>query len=337
MKNEERYTKFALIREMMETPGIIRNFKLENIDNIVAAIKKCGKLFFVGEGSSRIFSSKNAIAQAMQFGCDISLFSEGSYQAAEYDLTNYAVLAISNSGRTKETLCLCDMLRKSGHDRLFGLTSYQNSKLEALTTQTVVLSCGPEEAIAASKSSVEQALFCQSLLAQVHGKSIDSKLNALADAFESALTVPVDSIITEALARAETVYFAGRNDGVAEELTLKANEIVRKKSDFFEGTYLIHGPEEVISPNDVVIVINPYKSTMEKIKELLVEGIGLNVFAIASDDTIFPTVRVQSVDELTNYVYLAAGWNVLVEAGVNLDIDLDKAERIRKVADTFSG
>jgi glucosamine--fructose-6-phosphate aminotransferase (isomerizing) len=30
------------------------------------------------------------------------------------------------------------------------------------------------------------------------------------------------------IANAGTIYFAGRNDGVAEELTLKTNEITRK-------------------------------------------------------------------------------------------------------------
>ena len=128
-----------------------------------------------------------------------------------------------------------------------------------------------------------------------------------------------------------------RNNGVAEELTMKVNEIVRKKSAFLEGTYLMHGPEEVMNPNDVVIVIDPYKSEMEKINELLVQGVGLNVFAIASNDTIFPTIKVTNVGELTNFVYLAAGWNLLVEVGISLGIDLDKPERARKVGNEFVG
>ncbi len=337
MNNEEKYTKFAMAREMMETPGIIRNFKPQDMANIVEQIKQTGKLFFVGEGSSRIFPSKNALAQTLRAGCNISLFTEGAYQAAEYDLSNYVVLGISNSGQTKETLCLFDMLKKAGHNKLFGLTSYKNSRLEAFTVETFVSSCGPENAIAATKSYVEQALFCQSLLAQVYNKSIVNKLSVLANAFESALTMPIDSSIIKAITAAETVYFAGRNDGVAEELTMKVNEVVHKKSTFLEGTYLMHGPEEVMNPNDVVIVINPYKSEMARINELLVQGIGLNVFAIASDDTIFPTIKVNDVGELQNYVYLAAGWNMLVEVGIQLSINLDKPERTRKVGIEFVG
>jgi len=34
------------------------------------------------------------------------------------------------------------------------------------------------------------------------------------------------------------------NNGVAEELALKTNEITRKKSAFLEGTFAVHGIEE---------------------------------------------------------------------------------------------
>jgi len=68
MKNEELYTQFALVREMMETPEILRNFKLKNADAVIDAIKIAKKVFFTGEGSSRIFPAKNAIYSAMRAG-----------------------------------------------------------------------------------------------------------------------------------------------------------------------------------------------------------------------------------------------------------------------------
>jgi len=335
MKNEEKYTKFALVREMMESPEIIRRFNLKDTENVVEQIKQTGKVLFSGEGSSRTFPSKNAIAWAMKAGIGLDLVTEGSYQAGEYDLNDFVVFAASNSGRTKETVSLFDKLRKAGHKRLFGLTANRNTKLQELSNQTFIISCGKEDAFAATKSCVEQALFYQSLLAQVQGKSFSDKLNALADAFEDALTALVDPAITKAVAGAETVYFAGRNDGVAEELTVKVNEIVRKKSGFLEGTDYMHGAQEVMNPNDVVILIDPYKSELEKTKEVLIEEVGLKVFTVAAEETIFPTVKVKDVDGLTNYLFIAAGWNILVEAGISLSINLDEAERARKVGNVF--
>jgi len=44
---------------------------------------------------------------------------------------------------------------------------------------------------------------------------------------------------------------------VQEELTLKANEIARKKSDFLEGTFLFQDIEEVMNKDEVVVIVNP--------------------------------------------------------------------------------
>ncbi len=335
MKNEQNYTRYALIREMMETPGILRNFKQANTQAVVADIKKTKKMFFTGEGSSRIFPAKNSMVQALRGGLDMSLATEGGRQAGEYDLSEFVVFAASNSGKTKEIVWLFDKLKKAGHKKLYGLTANKNTMLESLAGQTFVLGCGSEDAVAATKSVAEQALFYQALLAQTQGASIAGKLNALADAFENALTLSIDPKITEAIARAGTIYFAGRNDGVAEELTLKTNEITRKKSDFLEGTYAVHGIEEVMNPDDVVILIDPFPAELEKIKQTLADGVKMKVIALAGAETLFPTIKVKPVDELSSYVFLAAGWNILVEVGLRLNINLDKPTRARKVGNEF--
>ena len=337
MNDAPKYTKFALCREMMESPSIIRNFKIQNTDNVVKQINETKKLFLTGEGSSRLFPAKNAIANSMKMGLGLTLMTEGSYQAAEYDLSDYVVFAASNSGRTKETISAFNKLKENGHQKLFGLTANKNTKLEEIANQTFVLSCGSEDAIAATKSSIEQGLFYQALLWQVAGKSFDEKLDELADAFEEALGVQIPAEITGAVTKSQTVFFAGRNDGVAEELTVKVNEIVRKKSDFLEGTSYMHGIQEVMHQSDVVILIDPYKSELEKTKEIMLGQVGLKVFAISTEDTIFPTIKVKAVDGLTNFVYLAAGWNILVEAGISLGINLDETERAQKVGNVFEG
>ncbi|HPS54138.1 MAG TPA: hypothetical protein PLP05_00935 [Sedimentisphaerales bacterium] len=337
MNAGEKYSRFALVKEMMETADIIRNFKLKNADSVVASIRDCGKLFFTGEGSSRIFPAKNAMYYAMSKGIGVSFSTEGSRQASEYDLSSFAVFGASNSGQTKEVICLFDALKKAGHDRLFTLTAHKNTKLESFANQGFVLSCGNEDAVAATKSVEEQALVYQQILAMIDGGDISSELGELGDAVEAALTMKIDPKITEAIAKAGTIYFSGRNDGVAEELTLKTNEITRKKSDYLEGTYAVHGIEEVMNRDDVVILINPFEAELDKIKKTLVDGVGMKVFAVSESDTIFPTIKIRGVGELSNYVYLAAGWNILVEVGISLGINLDKPTRARKVGNEFNG
>ena len=156
-------------------------------------------------------------------------------------------------------------------------------------------------------------------------------MKQLPELLESALTMPIPQNIVGYVKNAETIYFSGYNDGVAEELTLKTNEITRRKSDYLEGTYAVHGIEEVMSPSDIVFVIDPIEEEIEKFNDVLAKGVGLKVVAIADHDTPFQTIRVPEAGDFKPYVMLCAGWNLLVEIGLATGINLDKPERARKV------
>jgi glucosamine--fructose-6-phosphate aminotransferase (isomerizing) len=338
---DPKYRSYALVREMLEAPAIMRNFDVNQTAEIADAVKAAGKLFFTGEGSSRIFPAKHAMAAAMRAGRNVrggmpvSLATAGSFEAAEFDLADWAVIGASNSGQTKEVVSLFQKLEAAGHQKRFAVTAHQNTKLESVANRTVVLSCGKEDAVAATKSVLEQGLVYQSLLCHIAGGGCACGMKAAADAAEEVLAAEYDPEITAKIADSPILYFAGRNDGVAEELTLKTNEITRKKSDFLEGTYLLHGIEEVMNPGETIIIINPFESECTKIKELLVDAIGVNVVAVAAKQTIFPTIVIPSVGRLDGFLQLLAGWNILLQAGIVCGIDLDKPKRARKVGNAF--
>ena len=67
------------------------------------------------------------------------------------------------------------------------------STLESMATSGHVLKCGKEGAVAATKSVVEQALYCRALVESIAGQeTLASRLNTLADQFLAALALPVD-------------------------------------------------------------------------------------------------------------------------------------------------
>ncbi len=329
------YSKYALVREMMDTIDTVKGFDPGQTKQVAEEIKAAGRLLMTGEGSSRIFPAKNAIRKILSWGMDLNIFTDGSRQSAEYDLLNFAVFCASNSGRTKEIVLLAKKLAAQGNDRCYALTANEGTLLEDVCKKAYILKCGWEQAVAATKSVVEQALFYESILWHIAGKDNSASLAELPAKLEEALTVAIDPDIIKTAAKAGTIYFAGYNDGVAEELTLKTNEITRKKSDFLEGTYAVHGIEEVMNKDDIVFVVDPIDEEIEKFQEVLVQGVGLTVVAIADRDTPFPTIRVPQAGDLNQYVYLCAGWNVLVEIGIALGINLDKPERARKVGNEF--
>ena len=333
---DTKYNKYALCREMLETTDVITNFNTEIVANFAKFLSSGKSVFLTGEGSSRILPAKHALYNLQKQGTDLAVFTDGGTQALEYNLKDSVVFGMSNSGKTKELIRLFTILKEQGNKNLFSITANNDTPLEDLTADTHVLTCGKEDAVAATKSVVEQSLFYDVLFSKYSGKAIGN-LSEAGKAVQAALEMVIDSKIIDTIANAGTIYFAGRNDGVTEELTLKTNEITHKKSNFLEGTYGVHGIEEVMDKNDVVIIINPFKDEEEKFKECLIDGVGLNIIAISSHDTIFPTIKIREVGYFQNYVELAAGWNILVETGISLGINLDKAERARKVGNEFIG
>ena len=334
----DRYTPFGLVHDMLATPDVIRRFNVHQMTDTAQQIAAIGQLFLTGEGSSRIFPAKSAMAHARRQGWPLTMHTEAGRQAREYGLKDWAVFASSNSGRTAEVIGLFNELQTAGHSARFSLTAFAGSKLESLSATGYTLSCGPEGAVAATKSVMEQALFYRALLEAVAGVSaLESRLSSLADSVHAALTTVVPTEIVESIAKAGTIYWAGRNEGVAEELTLKTNEITRKPADYLEGTYAVHGIEEVMVAGDVLLWIDPYAESEQKFADVLAKGVGLTIVAIASRPTQFPTILIPEMGDLNPFVQMAGGWNVLVDVGIQLGIDLDKPQRARKVGNEFVG
>lgn len=331
---EEKYSRFALVREMMETPGIIKSFDPAVSERFVKPVKSKKGLFLTGEGSSRLFPAKRAIFSSLKKNFYMPVLTEGCTQSREYNLADFAVFAASNSGQTKEVIRLVNQLVKSGHKNIFGLTANRNTRLEEFATATHVISCGKEDAVAATKSVIEQGLFYDSLIRNLCGEKMDG-LNELAAKTEKALTDIIPKEITDIIRDASMIYFAGRDNGVAAELALKTNEITRKKSAFLEGTFALHGIEEVMNSSEVLIWVDPFEVDQDKFLECIVKGAGVNVIAISTSKTIFPTIVIPADDQYAEYLQLAAGWNILVETGTALGINLDKPQRARKVGNEY--
>lgn len=328
--SDKKYSQYALVREMMDTVEIVKGFDHNQTRNVATEIGTVGSLLLTGEGSSRIFPAKNALRKNLRWGTNLQMFTDGSRQAAQYNLSKSAVFCASNSGKTKEVVLLAKKLASEGNPYRYALTANQNTLLQEVCKDTFVLTCGWEQAVAATKSVVEQALFYESILWHLNGKH-NFNANTFSKQIEAALTLPIDTNVISFAAKAPTIFFAGYNDGVAEELTLKTNEITRKKSDYLEGTYAVHGIEEVMEPHDIVIVVDPIEEEITKFQEVLEKGVGLKVVAIANHQTPFYTIQVPDAGELSPYLYLCAGWNFLVEIGMALGINLDKPTRARKI------
>ena len=191
--DQTQYSSFGLVRDMLATADVIANFDADQAKDTAGKIAQVGKLHLTGEGSSRIFPAKHAMMQARRAGWKLALHTDAGRQSQEYDLADWAVFAASNSGKTSEVIKLFTDLKAKGHNHRYGLTASDGSKLGELSNQCYVLKCGPEGAVAATKSVVEQALFYHAMLEHAVGKpSLGGKLKTLASHVREALTTPID-------------------------------------------------------------------------------------------------------------------------------------------------
>jgi len=332
-KNLARYNHYSLCRDMYETVDIIRHLPGLKSD-VTQLLDKKKPLFITGEGSSRIIPAKNVMYENMKMGSPIPVFTEGATQAMEYNLQHMTLIGLSNSGKTRELMRLVHHLKALNHSALIGITANINTPLEETVDETIILSCGTEEAVAATKSVVEQCLVVEQLYHYLTDTPTKD-YSLLASAFKQVLDTPIHNSIIDMLVRAPMLYFSGRNNGFGEELTLKTNEIARKKSEFLEGTYGIHGIEEVMQKDEVVILLDPFPEEQEKFYEVLVKGVGMNIIAIARNQTRFETIRIPDYPQYEGYLQLAAGWNILVELGLALGLNIDKPARARKIGNEY--
>ena len=52
---DEKYSQYALVREMMDTIGVVKNFDPSQTKTVAPKIQSVGRLLMTGEGSSRLF------------------------------------------------------------------------------------------------------------------------------------------------------------------------------------------------------------------------------------------------------------------------------------------
>lgn len=326
-------TQYGLVQDMLETINVIQKFNPQAIVDVCKQYLDTDWLILTGEGSSRIFPAKMMIHQAMLRWYHGQIITQWARQLMEYDIQDYTICALSNSGKTKEVINLLQHLTQLGHQHIIGVTAWHDTLLQQLSHVCHILWSGPEHACAASKTVIEQALVYDTILCHLCWQT--PSYQDLANLFEQTLTSQIDDNIIKLCTQASVLYIAGRNDGVAEEISLKTNEITRKKSYYLEWTFAVHGVEETMNADELVILIDPYPSEEEKFDQVLRQWVGMQVVAIWHKQTRFPTIITPSHDRYSWYLQIASWWNLLTQIGLACDINIDQPSKARKVGNEY--
>ena len=77
-RTDPKYRDFALVQEMLETPAIIGRFNFQQTAEMADIVRRNGRLFLTGEGSSRIFPAKNLMYEILRRNIQLTAFTDGA-------------------------------------------------------------------------------------------------------------------------------------------------------------------------------------------------------------------------------------------------------------------
>ena len=334
---------FETEKEMLESANVLKKFDFSITKKIA---KEIGfkRIIFTGMGSSVLFPAKQAKNRAFEFNIKNRVEAYFASDLLSYnDFSNTYVLLCSNSGMTKETILLQEHIKKKGA-KYIAVTAVPDSVLAKKCKNKIIMQCGFEKGVAATKSVIEQALILDSLifnLAGKQGRRIGFKKISrfLADASKSVLkniNIAVPSAMLNTLAKAPSIYFAGRATGVGDEISLKAHEIARKNAFFYPGTHIIHGIEESIESDPIILFeLGKFKKFIGDFKNFS-KRTNCRLFGIGSDKLI-DGIKLSSAPYFENYCLLAGGWGLLRNIAKKLNLDIDKPKKALKVGNPYKG
>ena len=294
---------YFMIKEIEEQPRVIRQALLQDdkvLMNMAMEILRARQVVFVGCGTSRhaALIGRYAFSKIGRIFSDVVMGSEFGYFSESID-KGTVVIAISQSGETADVLSGVRQAKANGAI-VFSLVNVIGSSLARLSDQALYLNCGPEIAVAATKSFTAQLCILYQLayaldnrLQEGKSKILDLSLMVGSDLDSYATSVPA---LAHKMRNKKEFYFLARgvNFAVADEGALKLKEIAYVHAEGMPAGELKHGTLALIENGTPVIAICPldytYEDSLANIMEAKARGayvIGVsNVESVIFDDTI---------------------------------------------------
>ncbi len=327
--------------EMLEAKQVCLNFDFSITKEIAEKIGT-STIIFAGMGSSLIFPGKQAKNRALKLGISNRVEAYFASDLFQYeDFSNTYIFLCSNSGKTKEVILLLDYAQKHGA-KCIAVTAVSDSVLAQRADEKIILTCGFEQGVAATKSVIEQGLVYDSLifnLAKLQGQTVDfnnlkDELSKAADVIENNANLKLEDNVLSTLINSNQFFMVGLENGVAEEIALKAFEITRKFAVFYPDTHIAHGVVEAIHEGSVVIfdtsAFSDYMGDFEKFaSQTGTKIVGVGELFSQSD------IKIAVNKTFENYCYLAGGWGLLRNIANKLSLDVDHPEKVSKVGNPF--
>ena len=343
-----------MLKEIHEAPKTIQNailgrikietneIKLGGLDSVANQLRNIDRIIIVSCGTSYIAGlvGEYLIEELAEIPVEVQLASEFKYRKEPYS-PNTAILAISQSGETADTIAALKKIEPQGLLTL-GIVNSPGSTISRMTKAGIYCHAGPEISVASTKAFTAQVTILV-LLALSLGKNRSKlykdllvELASLPKTAEKILSLsPAIKEIAIRYSHHRDFMFIGRGYEypVALEGSLKLKEISYIHAEAYAGGELKHGPLALIDENfpTLALASSPtlFDKTASNIQEIKARG-GKTIVVttkkqhkhfktIADDLIIIPEVSDQLSPILEAIVVQLFSYYIANEKGCDID------------------
>jgi len=282
-----------MLKEIMEEPRAIQmaiNQDEQSFLRIAIDILRAKQVIITACGTSRYAGlvGRYLFSEIAQKFCDVVMASEFHYFSESVD-KNTIVIAVSQSGETADVIEGVKRAKANGA-KVISIVNRFGSILCRMSDHVIYLNCGPEIAVAATKSMISQlAIFYLLSFAMVN--EFDRAITSLKDISEKLMNILISNgagleELAGVLKDNEDFYYIARgiNFPIASEAALKLKEISYIHAEGLPAGELKHGTLALIEEGVPVAVICPDDYTFSETLSNAIEAKARGAYIIGVSD-----------------------------------------------------
>ncbi|MDG6914702.1 MAG: glutamine--fructose-6-phosphate transaminase (isomerizing), partial [Nitrososphaerota archaeon] len=323
--SKANYAHYTL-KEIHEQPATVQAALAQDPEKVGEAaerITRARSVVLTAAGSSyhAALLMKLRLALEAKMRCEVVLSGEFERELPFID-EGTLLVAMSQSGETADVLEAVKMARRKKVGGVLSMVNAAGSSLVRQSDQSLLLNCGPEVGVAATKSFTAQVMVGNLMIDRVTGRESVGDPRRLGQLVERALeSEPLMRELARRYSGRPDFYFIARGGHypVAQEGALKLKELSYIHAEGMPASELKHGTLALIEEGTPVVVVAPngpgYDDTISNAQELAARGaeiIGIaqkphpvfkhTVAIPASNGTVAPVLEVVPLQLLAYFM-----------------------------------
>ncbi|MDV3278401.1 MAG: glutamine--fructose-6-phosphate transaminase (isomerizing) [Nitrososphaerales archaeon] len=298
------YAHYTL-KEINEQPRTVVSAAMQDerkLSDFAASIRRAKSLSITAAGSSYHAGllMKFRLNKEANIRCDAILAGEFK-EHSDFVGRGSAVIVLSQSGETADVMEAVKEAKKKGAT-ILSIVNAAGSSLARESDVVLLLNCGPEVGVAATKSFTAQVVVANLVVDAVLGRKRENGLDELSRAVEAALKTDDKIVGLAAMYKSKPdFYFVARgfHYPVALEGALKLKELSYIHAEGMPASELKHGTIALIEKGTPVVVVNPSGDThddaLSNAEELKARGADVIGVSDAKDSVYMHFVEVPKV------------------------------------------